>query len=95
MKYFIAISSIIICAAVYCVSSVGLAVHRVHAISVAAEIVQSQHLKDNERTSIERLVSSTGDASFYYSIISTTANVGAVVNLFAIGYWFFRRPHKI
>jgi hypothetical protein len=87
MKYLNHIFGAVLFAVILFLSSVGAAVHRVHALSVATEIVQAKNLPTTDTSWVEERVASTGNARFYYSTISTVALLGIATNIFALAFF--------
>jgi len=65
-------------------SSVGLAVYRTHAVSVAVEIVKMNTDPNIDRAKLEKVVLTTGNAPFYYRVLTNLALFGGTMNVIAI-----------
>ena len=91
MKFWVACFNILICAVVLSLSAVGLAVHRAHSISIAADIAKTYNISDDKRDELVNLVTKTGNTKFYYSNVLTAAEAGVIGNFALIIYWTFTR----
>lgn len=96
MKYAICLVSLLCFLALYTFSAVGLAVFRTHSYSVAAEIAGMDLPKNVDRTRLENVVLTTGNAPFYYRALANIAVFGGSLNAITIVamVWNSKRRHR-
>lgn len=95
MKYWICLANLVCFVALYAFASVGLAVFRTHSISVAAEIAKMDSSSSVDRTRLEKVVLTTGNARFYYRALANGAVFGGSINAIAVVVmlWNSKRKH--
>jgi hypothetical protein len=95
MKYLLCLANLLCFLALYTFSSVGLAVFRAHSISVAAEIAKVNSSPNADRTMLETLVLTTGNARFYYRTLANVAAFGGSLNVLAIAVMLWNSKRRV